>query len=40
MNRHYRTLELDKILDMLAEETAIEEAGELARATEPQHDLD
>ncbi len=40
MNRHYRTLELDKILDMLAEETAIEEAGELARATEPQYDLD
>ena len=40
MNRHYRTLELDKILDMLAEETAIEEAVELARATEPQYDLD
>lgn len=40
MNRHYRTLELDKILDMLAEETAIEEAGELARAIEPQYDLD
>ena len=28
MNRHYHTLELDKILHMLAEETAIEEAGE------------
>ena len=40
MNKHYRTLELDKILDMLAEETAIEEAGELARAIEPQYDLD
>ncbi len=40
MDRHYRTLELDKILDMLAEETAIEEAGELARAIEPQYDLD
>lgn len=40
MNRHYRTLELDKILNMLAEETAIEEAGELARAIEPQYDLD
>ncbi len=40
MNRHYRTLELDKILDILADETAIEEAGELARAIEPQYDLD
>ena len=40
MNRHFRTLELDKILEMLAEETSIEEAGELARAVEPQYSLD
>lgn len=40
MNRHYRTLELDKILDMLAEETSIDEAGELAHKTEPQFTLD
>lgn len=40
MNRHYRTLELDKILDMLADETSIEEAAELALATEPQYSLD
>ena len=39
MNRHYKTLELDKILEMLAEETSIEEAGELARAVEPVYDL-
>nr|WP_316623936.1 endonuclease MutS2 [uncultured Ruminococcus sp.] len=40
MNRHYRTLELDKILGMLEEETSIEEAGELALAVEPQYSLD
>lgn len=40
MNRHYHTLELDKILAMLAEETAIEEAGELAFKIEPQYSLD
>ena len=40
MNRHYRTLELDKILEMLKEETSIEEAGELALALEPQYSLD
>ena len=40
MNRHYRTLELDKILDMLADETSIEEAAELALTTEPQYSLD
>ena len=40
MNRHYHTLELDKILHMLAEETSIEEAGELALTIEPQVDID
>ena len=40
MNRHYHTLELDKILGMLAEETSIEEAGELALKIEPQYSLD
>ena len=40
MNRHYKTLELDKILHMLAEETSIEEAGEAALAVEPQTGLD
>ena len=40
MNRHYHTLELDKILLMLAEETSIEEAGELAEKIEPQSDID
>ena len=30
MNRHYKTLELDKILQMLAEETAIAESAENA----------
>ena len=40
MNRHYKTLELDKILHLLAEETSIEEAGELALTVEPQVTLD
>ena len=40
MNRHFKTLELDKILHMLSEETSIEEAGELALSVEPQFDLD
>ena len=31
MNRHFKTLELDKILHMLSEETSIDEAGELAQ---------
>ena len=35
MNRHYKTLELDKILQMLAEETAIAEAAENALRIEP-----
>ena len=40
MNRHYKTLELDKILQMLAEETAIAEAGERALAIEPELSLE
>ena len=40
MNRHFKTLELDKILQMLAEETAISEAGENALAIEPAVTLD
>ncbi len=40
MNRHFKTLELDKILHMLSEETSIDEAGELALCVEPQYDLD
>ena len=40
MNRHFKTLELDKILHMLSEETSIDEAGELALSVEPQVDLD
>ena len=40
MNRNYKTLELDKILHMLAEETSIEEAGEAALTLEPQTDID
>ncbi len=40
MNRHYKTLELDKILQMLADETAIAEAGENALKIEPAATLD
>ncbi len=35
-NRHYRVLELDKILNRLAGETACEDAAEMARALVPQ----
>lgn len=40
MNRHYKTLELDKILQMLANETTCEDAAEKALQTEPEHTLD
>lgn len=35
MNRHYKTLELDKVLALLAEETTIEDAKEKALNIEP-----
>ncbi|MEE1061212.1 MAG: endonuclease MutS2 [Ruminococcus sp.] len=40
MNRHYKTLELDKILNMLASQTSIDDAKEMALALEPQFDLE
>lgn len=40
MDRHYKTLELDKILQMLAEETAIKESAENALKLEPSYSLD
>ena len=40
MNRHFKTLELDKILQMLAEETAIKESAENALKLEPVYSLD
>ena len=36
MNRHYKTLELDKVLQLLAQETTIAEAGERALLIEPE----
>ena len=39
MNRHYKTLELDKILHMLSEETSIKDAKELALCIEPEKTL-
>ena len=36
MNRHYKTLELDKVLQLLAQETSIPEAGERALSIEPE----
>ncbi len=39
MNRHYKTLELDKILEMLASETALKDAKERALSIEPEHDI-
>ena len=40
MNRHYKTLELDKILNMLASQTSIDDAKEMALGLEPQFDLE
>jgi len=40
MNKHHKTLELDKILALLAEKCACGEARELALAIEPEPNLD
>lgn len=39
MNRDYRSLELDKVLEMLAGETGCEDAALLARQLEPADNL-
>lgn len=39
MNRHFKSLELDKILNMLANETNIEDAATLAQSLEPSYGL-
>ena len=39
MNRHYKTLELDKILEMLAKQTSLEDSYKMALELEPQFDL-
>ena len=39
MNRHYKTLELDKILERLAGMTSIEDAREMALNLEPVFEL-
>ena len=38
-NRHYKALELDKILAMLAEQTGCEDSRRLALETEPKTTL-
>lgn len=40
MNRHYKTLELDKILKLLADQTSIDDAKEMALLLEPQFELE
>lgn len=40
MNRHYKTLELDKILKLLADQTSIDDANEMALSLEPQFELE
>ena len=40
MNRHYKTLELDKMLDHLAGLTNLPDAKEMALALEPQTDIE
>lgn len=39
MNKHYETLELDKVLQMLKNETSCEDAGEMALSIEPSSDF-
>jgi DNA mismatch repair protein MutS2 len=39
MNKHYETLELDKILQLLKDETSCEDAGELALQIKPSSDF-
>ena len=39
MNRHYRTLELDKILEMLANEASLSETAERAKEILPETDI-
>lgn len=39
MNKHYETLELDKVLQMLKNETSCEDAGELALEIKPSSDF-
>ncbi|MCR5636673.1 MAG: endonuclease MutS2 [Clostridiales bacterium] len=39
MNKHYKTLELDKILDMLAKEIPCDEGAAMALDIEPSHDI-
>lgn len=39
MNKHYETLELDKVLQLLKNETSCDDAGELALEIEPSHDF-
>lgn len=40
MNRHYKTLELDKILKLLADQTSIDDAKEMTLSLEPQFELE
>lgn len=40
MNRHYKTLELDKILKLLADQTSIDDGKEMALSLEPQFELE
>ncbi len=40
MNRHYKTLELNKILEKLAGQTSLDDAHEMALGLEPQFDLE
>ena len=39
MNRHYKTLELDKILEKLAAQTSLDDARNAALELEPSYDL-
>ena len=39
MNKNYKALELDKILDLVASETTCDDAVELARSIEPKCSL-
>ena len=39
MNKHYEALELNRVLDMLADETTCDDAGDMAKALKPSTDI-
>ena len=40
MNKHFKTLELDKILEILSEKTSVEESAVIVKNITPSFDFD